>query len=345
MKAAVLTHINQPLTLSEVELGNLTSGHVLVKILVSGICGAQLQEISGNKGNAAFVPHLLGHEACGIVEDIAPDVTTVKKGDKVVMHWRKGDGIEADFPVYILDGKAMPSGKVTTFSEYSIVSENRVTAVPLETPNDFCALLGCGLSTALGTIIHEARVMPGQSVMVVGFGGLGASLVKAAQIAKAGTIIVVDVHENKREQVAVMGVEHFVDASNTNISKYLQEIGLKGVDVIIETSGNVKSIENTLPLLAGSGTYVLVGQPVPGESVELRNANHLFGGEGKTIKATQGGKFSPATDIPTYIQMYNDGLLDIEHLITHRISLENINDGIELMRSGRANRIMIDIWK
>jgi threonine dehydrogenase-like Zn-dependent dehydrogenase len=122
VKAAVLEKINAPLTVADVELGELSLGQVLVRILVSGICGAQLQEIAGNKNNAKFVPHLLGHEGCGIVEDVGAGVTKVKKGDKVVMHWRKGDGIEADFPTYVFKGKTMRSGKVTTFSEYSIVS-------------------------------------------------------------------------------------------------------------------------------------------------------------------------------------------------------------------------------
>src|SRR3989338_8354601 len=128
MKAAVLENINSPLTVAEVGLGELSFGQVLVKVLVSGICGAQLQEIGGHKNNAKFVPHLLGHEGCGIVEEVGPGVTKVKKGDKVVMHWRKGDGIESDFPSYTYKSKKMSSGKVTTLSEYSIVSENKLTA-------------------------------------------------------------------------------------------------------------------------------------------------------------------------------------------------------------------------
>ena len=149
MKAAVLEEINAPLTIADVELGSLSFGQVLVKILVSGICGSQIQEIAGNKGNAKYVPHMLGHEGCGIVQEVGVGVTKVKPGDKVVLHWRKGDGIESDFPTYQFKGKTMRSGKVTTFSEYSIVSENRMTPVPADTPNDFCAMLGCGFSTAL----------------------------------------------------------------------------------------------------------------------------------------------------------------------------------------------------
>lgn len=145
MKAAILEEIDAPLTIKEVELTDLKVGQVLVKVLVSGLCGAQLHEIRGHKGNAKFLPHLMGHEGCGIVEEVGPGVTTVQKGDKVVMHWRPGSGIEAPFPNYVLDGKTISSGKVTTLSEYSIVSENRVTRVPADTPSTLAAMLGCSM--------------------------------------------------------------------------------------------------------------------------------------------------------------------------------------------------------
>lgn len=345
MKAAVLEKIDAPLTVANVELGDLSLGQVLVRILVSGICGAQLQEIAGNKNNAKFVPHLLGHEGCGIVEDIGVGVTKVKKGDKVVMHWRKGDGIEADFPTYIFKGKTMRSGKVTTLSEYSIVSENRITPVPYEISNDFCALLGCGLSTALGTITTEAHVQPGDSVMIIGLGGLGTCLMKAARFACASPIIGVDIYDNKREMVKSLHGDLFINSAKENILETMKrELGIKEIDVIIETSGNARSIADTIPLLGNDGRYVLIGQPKPGESVEIKSANHLFGGtEGKTIKATQGGKFSPSRDIPRYVRLYQAGLLDIDNLITHRTTLDNINSAIELMRGGKANRIGVDL--
>ena len=122
MKSAVLERINHPLAIREVELSELEVGQVLVKVLVSGLCGAQLHEIRGHKGNEKFLPHPMGHEGCGIVEEVGPGVTTVKVGDKVVMHWRPGSGIESPFPKYLLNDKWMSSGKCTTLSEYSIVS-------------------------------------------------------------------------------------------------------------------------------------------------------------------------------------------------------------------------------
>jgi S-(hydroxymethyl)glutathione dehydrogenase / alcohol dehydrogenase len=344
MKAAILEKINGDLTIGEVGLTDLSFGQVLVKILVSGICGAQLQEIAGNKNNADFMPHLLGHEGCGIVEEIGVGVTNVKKGDKVVMHWRKGDGIESDFPTYTYKRKIIRSGKITTLSEYSIVSENRLTAVPHDTPNELCALLGCGLSTALGTINEEADVKFGESVLIVGVGGLGINLIKAANLASAYPIIAVDINDSKKDICESLGVHLYINCSNDSISDEIQKkFGVKEVDVIIDTSGNKKSLENTIPLLSGTGRFILVGQPKPGEMVELKNARHLFDGDGKTIKATQGGKFSPSRQISRYIRMHKAGVFSIDDIISHKMKLDDINEVINLVRSGQAGRVLIEM--
>lgn len=345
MKAAVLETIQAPLVVADVEPEALQVGQVLVKVLKSGICGAQLQEIAGNKGNAKYVPHLLGHEGCGIVEDVGAGITKVRRGDKIVMHWRKGDGIEADFPAYSFKGKTIRSGKVTTFSEYSIVSENRITPVPHEIPDDFCALLGCGLSTALCTMENEAHVRPGESVMVVGLGGLGTCFLKAARLSGAGILVGVDIRDSKKTVVKALHGNLFINSAKRDIRQELERrLGIADIDVIIETSGNARSIAETIPLLANDGRYILIGQPKPGESVELKIANHLFGGtEGKTIKATQGGRFSPSRDIPRFVRLYQAGLLDIDNLVTHRTALKDINRAIRLMRDGKASRIIIDL--
>lgn len=344
MKAAILETIDAPLVIGDVELTSLSAGQVLVKVLASGICGAQLQEIAGLKGNAKFVPHLLGHEGCGIVEEIGAGVTTVKKGDKVVMHWRKGDGIESDFPTYEYKGKKMGSGKVTTFSEYSIVSENRITTIPQDTPVELAALLGCGLSTALGTINNEAKVQFGESVMVIGTGGLGANLIAAAKLASAYPIVAVDIHDSKKELALSMGAHLFINTKNEAISEALASaFSIKNIDVIIDTAGNKIATESAVPLLSGIGRYIMVGQPKPGDSIELINAYHFFDGEGKTFRATQGGNFSPATDIPRYVRMAKGGVLSTENIITHRMKLEQVNEAIELVRNGEAGRILIEM--
>lgn len=334
MKAAVLEKINEPLTIRNVELTNLKVGQVLVKVLVSGLCGAQLHEIRGHKGNAKFVPHLMGHEGCGIVQEVGPGVTTVKVGDKVVMHWRPGSGIEAPFPTYILDEKEMSSGKVTTLSEYSIVSENRLTTVPDDTPPELCAILGCALTTAMGIIDNEVNLKFGESVAVVGCGGVGLNLIQAASLKSACPIYAIDSNVIKRDLCFVAGASLFTNSIN-NIED--------NIDVIIDTTGIPEVITESISKLSGNGRMVLVGQPAPGKMVEVMNAVNLFNGVGQSIKATQGGKTNPQEDIPRYVRMHKEGILDISQFVTHRFKLEQVNDAFDLLKSGNAGRIIIEI--
>jgi len=334
MKAVVLEKIDAPLAIRDVELTELKVGQVLVKILVSGLCGAQLHEIRGHKGNAKFLPHLMGHEGCGIVKEVGPGVTNVNVGDKVVMHWRPGTGIEAPFPSYVLDGKLMSSGKVTTLSEYSIVSENRLTTVPQDTPEDLCAILGCALTTAMGIIDNEVELKFGESVAVVGCGGVGLNLIQAAALKSACPIYAIDNNITKRELCFTAGASIFTNSIN-NIEE--------NVDVIIDTTGIPEVITEAISKLSGNGRMILVGQPAPGKMVEVMNAVNLFNGIGQSIKATQGGKANPQEDIPRYVKMHREGILDISQFVTHRFKLDQINDAFDLLKSGNAGRIIIEI--
>jgi len=351
MKASVLTKLNAPLVVADIAMPeSLAYGQVAVKILVSGICGAQLQEIRGEKGNAAFLPHLLGHEGCGIVDSIGEGVTRVKPGDKVVLHWRKATGIEAACPAYgwwrkpgseasdrAMSRLSVGGGRVTTLSEYTVASENRLTPVPMDTPVELCALLGCGLSTALGTIESEAAVKFGESVLIVGTGGLGCNLIRCACMAKANPVVAVDVHANKKRVALSLGATRYVDSSQEDLSK------IGRFDVVIDTAGAGDSMEKTLPLLSPSGRFIMVGQPGPGKSVSMLNARHMFEGEGKSIKATQGGGFRPERDIPRYVRMWKAGVLSIDGIITARLPLRQINKGIDMVIAGKASRVLIDM--
>lgn len=346
MRAAVLKEIDAPLAIEEVGLTPLQVGQVLVKVLVSGICGAQLHEIRGHKGNAKFLPHLMGHEGCGIVEEIGPGVTTVSVGDKVVMHWRLGAGIESPFPNYKLGDKTISSGKVTTLSEYSIVSENRVTTVPADTSNYLCALLGCGLTTALGIINNEIELKFGESVMVVGCGGVGLNLIQGASLASAYPIIGVDLNENKRTKVMNLKAHQFINPREDDMEDILKN-NLPGgkVDVIIDTTGAPRTISQMIKYLSNNGRFVLVGQPKPGEDVVIPSANTLFSGRGQVVKASQGGKTDPTQDIPRYVALHKAGILNIDKIVSHKFGLDQINEAFDLLRTGDAGRIMIEMNK
>jgi len=333
MLAAVLEKINEPLGLREVGLTELKFGQVLVKVLVSGLCGAQLHEIRGHKGNEKFLPHLMGHEGCGIVEEVGLGVTTVKPGDKVVMHWRPGSGIESQFPNYVLDGKEISSGKVTTLSEYSIVSENRVTTIPHQTSPVLAAMLGCSLTTALGIIDNECDLKFGQTLAVIGCGGVGLNLIQAARMRSVGTIHAVDINQSMFDLAMEMGANDFIYEC-----QYIHE----SCDVIVDTTGIPEVISEAFNKLAPGGTLVLVGQPKPNLSLEFEGLS-FFDGQGRTIKATQGGRTIPQSDIPRYIKLAERGVLNVDKLHTHTFELKDVNDAFDLLKSGNAGRIMVKI--
>jgi len=336
IKAAILEKLNFPLVIRELDLTELKIGQVLVKVIVSGICGSQLHEINGNKGNGKFLPHLMGHEGCGLVEEIGPGVTRVKPGDKVVMHWRPGLGIESDFPKYNLDGKAISSGKVNTLTEKAIVSENRLTVVPYDTNSEFAALLGCSLTTALGIIDYESNLRFGEKVAVVGCGGVGLNVLTAARLRGAGEIHAVDTATSKKELCLEHGATYF----HANAAELPSTI-----DLAIDTTGVPEVISEIFLKLSNKGRILLLGQPAPGQSLVFPEGLRLFNGSGLSIRASQGGSTVPQDDIPRYIDLLKLGLLSIDKLITHRFDLMEINLAFETLKSGTAGRIIINTAK
>ena len=334
MKAAVLEKLNSPLAIREVFPTELLPGQVYVKVLSSGICGAQLHEIRGHRGNEKFLPHLMGHEGCGIVKEVGPGVTTVKEGDKVVMHWRPGSGIESEFPKYHLGEKIISSGKCTTLSEFSIVSENRLTKVPSDTPTVLAAMLGCSLTSAMAIIDNECNLKFGESVAVIGCGGVGLNLIQAAKMKSAYPVYGVDINDKMFDLTQQIGVDVFTCD--------LEFIPHK-VDIILDTTGVPEVISKAFDKLAPSGRLIMVGQPAPDTDLNIFNPLSMFDGQGKSIRASQGGGTKPDEDIPRYIKLANRGTLDFNTLHTDTFPLDNINDAFDLLKTGNAGRIIIKI--
>jgi S-(hydroxymethyl)glutathione dehydrogenase/alcohol dehydrogenase len=329
VKSAVLTSLNQPLSWEDVELTPLKAGQVKVKILTSGLCGAQLMEIAGLKGNAKFLPHLMGHEGCGIVEGIGEGVS-LQIGQKVVMHWMVGSGIDSAFPEYIFRGKKISSGKVTTIGEYSICSENRLTPVGYAVPNELCSLLGCGMTTALGAINNEAEVKIGENALVLGCGGLGLNLIQGLNLVGANDIVVADIKD--KEKLAIFnGATRFINLKEKN---FLLE---NKFDVIFDTTGHAELIEDSLKLLADNGRFVMVGQPKSPFAVD----SSLFGAKGKRIIATQGGKTNPTVDIPRYASMFVSGKLKFKNIVTNVFPMREINSAVNMLKDGNCGRIIL----
>jgi Zn-dependent alcohol dehydrogenase len=275
----------------------------------------------------------MGHEGCGLVEEIGPGVTNVKHGDKVVMHWRQGHGIESDFPKYNLNGKVFSSGRVNTLTEKAIVSENRLTVVPLDTNAEFAALLGCSLTTAFGVIDNESNLRFGESVAVVGCGGVGLNVLTAARLRGAGEIHAVDIATTKNELCLEHGATYF----HANVAELPS-----GIDLVIDTTGIPEVISDIFLKLSNKGRILLLGQPTPGQSLVFPQALRLFNGSGLSIRASQGGSTVPQEDIPRYLALFKLGLLSIDKLITHRFPLADVNLAFETLKSGNTGRIMIN---
>lgn len=326
-KAAIFAGPHLPLEIEEVKPTPLGQYQVLVKIIVSGLCGAQLQELRGEK-NPTLVPRLLGHEGCGRVLEIGPGVKTVKPGDLVVMHWRRGLGGESDFPTYLLGNKIISSGLITTFSEQSIVSENRLTAIPSHISPFYGALLGCGLSTALATVTLKANLKIGESVLVLGCGGVGLCLIGASRLAGAGKVVGLDII-NKSSLVGEFGAEFSTDVEGK-------------FDVIFDTTGNPQLIREHLNSLTCRGRFIMVGQPKNWSDLNIPS-KQFFDGDGLSLCGTQGGGFIPNEHIPHYTSLPEESVNKLLRVISHNLPLEQINDGFTLLQSGSAGRIMITI--
>src|SRR4051812_40140126 len=242
-KAAILVEQNKPLVIDEIGLPEtLEVGQVLVKIRYSGICGSQLGEIDGAKGEDKFLPHLLGHEGAGSVLATGHGVRHVKAGDKVVLHWRKGAGIEAATPKYRWRGANLNAGWVTTFNEYAVVSENRLTPVPADLDDEIGALFGCAVTTGFGVVTNNARLSIGESVVVFGAGGIGLNIVQASTLVTAYPIIAVDLHDAKLELARKLGASHLINSSRANARDEIRRACPGGVDVFIDNTGNPEVI-------------------------------------------------------------------------------------------------------
>jgi S-(hydroxymethyl)glutathione dehydrogenase/alcohol dehydrogenase len=341
MKASILVEQRKPLVIDEIELPNtLDIGQVLVKIHYSGICGSQLGEIDGAKGPDAYLPHLLGHEASGTVIAIGPGVKHVKPDDLVVLHWRKGLGIEGAPPIYQWNGKKLNAGWIATFNEYAIVSENRVTAIPEDSDLEVAALFGCAVTTGFGVVENNAQIRIGESVVVFGSGGVGLNIVQAASLVSAYPIIAVDLYEGRLALAKEMGATHLINGSKMDAEKAIQDIiQNKGLDCFIDNTGNPKMIELGYRITKSQGRVILVGVPRKGYDMTVHSLPLHFG---KRIIGSHGGESIPQVDIPRYHQLFNNGRVKLKELITDTYPLEQINIAIARMRSGEVSgRAMI----
>lgn len=340
-KAAILVEQRKPLVVAEVKLPKeLSFGQLLVKVQYSGICGAQINEIEGAKGPDKFLPHLLGHEGSGTVLTIGPGVKTLKKGDHVVMHWRPSDGLQSETPRYDWDGRKVNAGWVTTFNEYCVISENRLTAVPKDFDMKLAPLFGCAVTTAMGVINNDAHVKVGQSVLVFGVGGVGQNIVQFADMVSAHPIVGIDIFDTKLVMAKRFGATHCLNSRATeNLTAEIKMIvGESGADVVIETTGIARVIEQAYELTHPDGKTILVGVPTKGDKVSIYTLPLHFK---KVLTGSHGGSVEPHIEIPRLIKLWRVGKLKLDGLVTHEFNLDQINEAIDLVRSGQSGRVLV----
>jgi len=342
MKSAILVQSKKPLVIADINLpAKLEFGQVLVKVIYSGLCGAQINEIDAIKGKDKFLPHLLGHEGSGIVEKTGEGVMTVKTGDHVVLHWRPSNGIQSPTPKYSWNGKDVNAGWITTFNEKAIVSENRLTVIPKNFDLRSAALFGCAVTSAFGAVNNDANVKIGQSVLIFGIGGMGINIAYAASLVSAYPIIGIDIHEEKIEMGKKFGITHGIKANSINLKDEVKKIlGNKGVEVIFETTGNSTVMEQAFELSPSDGKTIFVG--VPNDKISINSLPLAFN---KILRVSHGGDSTPDKDIPRYIRLIENKKMSLDKLITHEFELSEINKAIDLFRSGKAGRILININK
>lgn len=337
--AAVLVNTQEKLRIEELSLPvALQAGQVLVKLISAGICGAQINEIEGVKGEDVYLPHLLGHEGYAEVLEVGPGVSQVKVGQKVIMHWRKSQGIQAATAEYNSGVNKVNAGWVTTFNSYSVVSENRLTSIQ-DTSVDrrILPLLGCALTTAFGVVERDAKLTYGDSVIVYGCGGVGLLIIKLAKLKGVKSVTAIDIDKSKLDLAHKLGADNLIQftklqETKDEIAKFTQN------SIAIETTGTGVGIEICFDAISQDGKVVIVG--VPHHLTEIRIpalALHF----GKTFLGSKGGQTAPEKDIPLILGMIESGQLDLSDYPIESGNLQDVNELIEKMKNGSPGRKVI----
>ena len=363
-KAAVAWKAGAPLTIEEVELEGPKAGEVLVEIKATGICHTDHYTLSGADPEGLF-PAILGHEGAGIVVDIGPGVKSLKKDDHVVplytpecrqckfclsrktnlcqaIRATQGKGLMPDSTSrFSLDGKPLFHYMGTsTFSNYVVVPEIALAKIREDAPFDKVCYIGCGVTTGVGAVLFSAKVEAGATVAVFGLGGIGLNVVQAARIAGADKIIGIDINPRREALARKFGMTHFLDPKDVgNVVDAVVQLTDGGADYSFECIGNVQVMRQALECThKGWGKSFIIGVAGAGQEISTRPFQLVTGREWR------GSAFGGArgrTDVPKIVDWYMEGKINIDDLITHRLKLEQINEGFELMERGESIRSVV----
>jgi S-(hydroxymethyl)glutathione dehydrogenase/alcohol dehydrogenase len=362
MRAAVLDAPERPFRVREVDLDAPRADEVLIRVAATGLCGSDLKALDGLRAIARF-PTILGHEAAGVVEQTGEGVERLSPGDHVVLSilsscractaCRRGrpnhctTTATAQQSGNLLDGSSRLSldGQrlnhfltVSSFAEYAVVPESAATIIDPAMPLDCAALIGCAVLTGYGAVRNSARVDPHSSVAVFGCGGVGLSAVQGARIAGAETIVAVDVHPDKLALAQAVGATRTVDARTEEPAAAVREATGTGADFAFEAAGRTDTIQQSWASLAAGGLLTVIGTLPSGAKLTL-DADPLL--EEKRIAGCYLGSASPERDVPALVELYLDGDLKLDELVSRRIGLAELDDGFARLREGAEARQIV----
>jgi len=365
VRAAVAFKAGAPLSIETVQLAGPRAGEVLVEIMATGICHTDEFTRSGGDPEGLF-PCILGHEGAGIVVDVGPGVTSVKKGDHVIPLYtpecrqcksclsRKTNLCTA---IRATQGKGvMPDGSsrfslagepiyhymgCSTFANFTVLPEIAVAKIREDAPFDKVCYIGCGVTTGIGAVINTAKVEPGANVVVFGLGGIGLNVVQGARMAGADKIIGVDLNPAREHLARKFGLTHFVNPKEVqgDLVPYLVSLTDGGADYSFECIGNVDVMRQALECChRGWGVSVIIGVAGSGQEIKTRPFQLVTG---RVWKGTAFGGARGRTDVPKIVDWYMEGKINIDDLITHVLPLERINEGFDLMHAGKSIRSVV----
>ncbi len=321
------------------QVPELEYGQVLIKVLFSGVCRSQLMEVKGMRGPDKWLPHMLGHEGSGIVESIGPGVTKVKEGDPVILGWLKTAGIDSQSPTFMFGKEKVNAGKVTTFANYVVASENRVTYKPHSLPFDLAVLYGCALPTGAGMVLNCKKIQPGSLVAVLGLGGVGLSSLIALRAKTGINVAAIDISSEKLELAKALGANFILNASLENFDEDLKKIAPEGFDVCIESGGSISTIELGFEILnPKNGELIFASHPESGKKICL-NPHELI--SGKKISGSWGGGIKSNEDLLRVHELLANSNKALSRLVTKKYSLEKINEAIKDLEDGKVFRPII----
>jgi S-(hydroxymethyl)glutathione dehydrogenase/alcohol dehydrogenase len=364
-RAAVAWGAGKPLSVEEVDLEGPKKGEVLVRIVATGVCHTDAYTLSGDDPEGAF-PSILGHEGGGIVEEVGAGVTSVQVGDHVIPLYTPECG-QCKFcksgktnlcqAIRATQGKGlMPDGTsrfskngkqilhfmgTSTFSEYTVLPEIAVAKISKAAPLEKVCLLGCGITTGIGAVIHTAKVQPGSTVAIFGLGGVGLSCIQGAVMAKAGRIIAVDINPGKEQMARALGATDFVNPKDYDkpIQQVIVDMTDGGVDYSFEAIGNVKLMRAALECChKGWGESTIIGVAGAGQEICTRPFQLVTG---RVWRGSAFGGVKGRSQLPGMVEQYMKGQIKVDEMITHTMPLEDINKAFDLMHEGASIRSVV----